>query len=99
MEQQTDIKQWYAVCGMLQDKKAAESLTPLKGLISQWYFASIDGERGQSAHALQQCVGLSEGVCSDSAKDALTSALAAKTSSTTGIIVFGSFLVVADVLN
>ncbi|WP_417614904.1 bifunctional tetrahydrofolate synthase/dihydrofolate synthase [Oceanisphaera sp.] len=83
-----------AVVGMLKDKDIAASLAPLRGLIDDWYLASLGGPRGASASELAHW---QPGHCFNSVAEALAAA-EANAGEQDVIIAFGSFFTVADVL-
>ncbi|OIN13159.1 bifunctional folylpolyglutamate synthase/dihydrofolate synthase [Oceanisphaera psychrotolerans] len=83
-----------AVVGMLKDKDIAASLAPLRGLVDDWYLASLGGPRGASADELAE---RQPGTCFGSVTAALAAAEAAAGEQDV-IIAFGSFFTVADVL-
>lgn len=91
----------HAVFGMLRDKDAAAVVEALRGSIDRWHLASTSGDRGLSAAALQAAA-FGPGphprtACFDSVDAALEDALGA-TRRDDRIVVFGSFLIVADAL-
>jgi dihydrofolate synthase / folylpolyglutamate synthase len=96
----------YAVVGMLADKDATEVFHRLKGRIDHWYLASLTGDhagpRAQTAKALQQHLVLAQ---PDAASDCFDSPLAAfqaakaRAQANDRIVVFGSFLTVADLIH
>lgn len=86
-----------AVCGMLHDKDIESVLSCLKGSFKQWYLADLDAPRGASATQLSQYLNSSkkyEGVAA-----AFDAAVADVGSDDTNIIVFGSFVTVADCIS
>ena len=89
------------VIGMLQDKDIDAVCAALAGRIDDWYVASLGGPRGASAERLAQAVERSGagGTISrfDSPRLALAEALS-KAGRNDRIVVFGSFLTVADVM-
>jgi len=91
-----------AVFGMLRDKDAAAVVAPLAGLVDQWIVVPTAGERGRSSAALREAIapGLPPGATIDEAADAgaaLGAALAAA-GPDDRIVVFGSFVVVAEAM-
>ena len=105
------MKEWLArynadslriVVGMLKDKSIAETLAPLSDLNANWYVANTQGPRGCSADVLEnalvnagtsiQNIALYESV-EAAYKQALTDYQSGEL-----ILVFGSFVTVADVL-
>ncbi len=90
-----------AVVGMMKDKDIANTLLPCRSIIKEWHFATLNHERGASSAELAanfedfeevQCYNY------DTVLDAFKSA-AAEMSADQRIIVFGSFVTVAEVLN
>jgi dihydrofolate synthase / folylpolyglutamate synthase len=96
----------YAVVGMLADKDAREVFHRLKDRIDAWYLADLSGEdvtgREQTAAALRdqllQVIPQAQAQCFGSPSEAFRAAkLAAEPNDR--IVVFGSFLTVASVIN
>nr|WP_269468684.1 bifunctional tetrahydrofolate synthase/dihydrofolate synthase [Alteromonas sp. ASW11-130] len=88
------------VVGMLKDKAVADTLLPLAALGGCWYCASLPGPRGTEAETLYSALprdARNNAKCFDNVTDALTSAME-KAQPKETILVFGSFLTVADVL-
>ena len=91
----------WAVVGMLADKAVEESLERVAGRVDHWLPATLPGPRGMSASALadrMRSIGLK---LDDNAFDspaAAFSAARAHADDSDRIIVFGSFLTVADVM-
>jgi dihydrofolate synthase / folylpolyglutamate synthase len=85
-----------AVCGMLRDKDIGAVLRSLAPRITRWHLASLPGPRGASAADLKRQVS-SEASMFDSPAEAFA---AAKALASEGdkIVVFGSFLTVAEVM-
>jgi dihydrofolate synthase/folylpolyglutamate synthase len=96
----------FAVVGMLADKDATQVFHRLAGLIDRWFLVSLDtpeaGPRAQSAQALQQklIAALPEAVseCFDGPLAAYQAARASAAANDR-IVVFGSFLTVAEVMH
>jgi dihydrofolate synthase / folylpolyglutamate synthase len=91
----------FAVFGMLADKDIAAVVAHLKNRIDRWLVCTTQGARGTSAQQLRDQLALQFGIqadCFDSAKAALAAARQ-MASENDRIVVFGSFLVVADVLS
>lgn len=92
----------WAVVGMFSDKAVAESLARVAGRIDHWLPATLPGPRGMSAATLRDVM-LSIGLAVDepgfdSPADAYRAARA-RADESDRIIVFGSFLTVADVMS
>lgn len=91
----------WAVVGMLSDKAVAESLERVAGRIDHWLPATLHGPRGMSAETLREhmvSIGVDAGETNfDSPADAYRAARA-RADDGDRIIVFGSFLTVADVM-
>lgn len=97
-----DVTNMRVVVGMLKDKSIAETLAPLSALTANWYVAPTQGPRGCEAEVLENALvnaGTTiENIATyDSVKAAYAQACA---DYQTGelILVFGSFVTVADVL-
>jgi dihydrofolate synthase/folylpolyglutamate synthase len=88
--------QTIAVCGMLRDKDIAGVLRALEPRITRWHLASLPGPRGASAADLLKHVE-GDAHCFDTPARAFE---AAKAIAHEGdkIVVFGSFLTVAEVM-
>lgn len=90
------------VVGMLKDKSIDETLAPLSSLNAQWYVGSTEGPRGCDADQLQQAL-LNENV-NNGAINVFRTINSAYTQALTDyadgelILVFGSFITVAQVL-
>lgn len=90
----------WAVCGMLRDKDMAGVIAALKGRVERWLPATLGGARGASAGELAQCL-ISAGETVEAEFDTVAAAYAyaqEKAAENDRIVVFGSFLTVADVL-
>ncbi len=88
------------VVGMLKDKSVAETLSPLAALSGEWYCASLPGARGNPAQALYSALPVEaqqSAICFDNVTQAFNAAKE-KAEPNDIILVFGSFLTVADVL-
>jgi dihydrofolate synthase / folylpolyglutamate synthase len=85
-----------AVCGMLRDKDIGAVLRELAPRVTRWHLASLPGPRGALASDLEKHLS-SKADLFDSPTDAFT---AAKTAAREDdkIVVFGSFLTVAEVM-
>ncbi|HUY83371.1 MAG TPA: bifunctional tetrahydrofolate synthase/dihydrofolate synthase [Steroidobacteraceae bacterium] len=91
----------FGLCGILADKDAAGVVAALAGCIDAWWFASTDGERGQSATVLAARVARDLTVpvaTADSIGAACAAALAAAAHGDR-IVAFGSFQVVGPALD
>jgi dihydrofolate synthase/folylpolyglutamate synthase len=90
-----------AVFGMLRDKDARAVVQALEKQIDGWYLASTAGERGQDAGALAHGAFAAPPPARCHLHDAVAQALDAAMGDATPddrIIVFGSFVIVADAL-
>jgi dihydrofolate synthase / folylpolyglutamate synthase len=91
----------YAVIGMLKDKDIEAVCRALKGRITDWFAASLDGPRAASAERVAEAIrksGAGEVVtCFDSPRSAFAEAVR-KAHENDRIVVLGSFLTVADVM-
>jgi dihydrofolate synthase/folylpolyglutamate synthase len=90
-----------AVFGMLRDKDARGVVAAMAPLVQAWYLAGTGGERGQGAEALQRAAfaGLPAGAQHGLAD--VAQALAAAQEAATPddrIVVFGSFVIVAEAM-
>jgi dihydrofolate synthase/folylpolyglutamate synthase len=85
-----------AVCGMLRDKDIAGVLRELAPRITRWHLATLPGPRGARAAELAQRVE-GEAHCFESPAQAFAAAKAAAREGDK-IVVFGSFLTVAEVM-
>jgi dihydrofolate synthase/folylpolyglutamate synthase len=86
----------FAVCGMLADKDIGAVVRELAPRITRWYLASLPSPRGARASQIARHIGV-DAALFDTPADAFA---AAKGAATEGdkIVVFGSFLTVADVM-
>jgi dihydrofolate synthase/folylpolyglutamate synthase len=86
-----------AVCGMLRDKDIGAVLRELAPRVTRWHLASLPGPRGARASEIAPYVPTGEKALFDSPADAFA---AAKALAGDGdkIVVFGSFLTVAEVM-
>ena len=90
-----------AVCGMLRDKEVEASLAQISPIVSAWYLANIDNERGASAVEIENKVTqFSETPirCFDFVEQAYENALTSLTERDC-LLVFGSFHIVGDILS
>ena len=90
----------WAVCGMLRDKDMAGVIATLKGRIERWLPATLAGPRGASSDELTQCL-RAAGETVEAGFDTVVAAYTyaqEKAAENDRIVVFGSFLTVADVL-
>jgi len=96
------IESCRCVIGMLADKDAAAAVAELQPVISHWYCASLPGSRGQAAEQLAAKIAAAAGNSPlqvfDSVKSALKAALL-DAGPKDGVLVFGSFLTVAEAGN
>jgi dihydrofolate synthase/folylpolyglutamate synthase len=86
-----------AVCGMLRDKDIGAVLRELAPRITRWHLASLPGPRGALAPEVAKQLLVGKPCLFDSPTDAF---IAAKAAAGEGdkIVVFGSFLTVAEVM-
>ena len=92
----------HGVVGMMADKDMAGVLAPLHRLITKWYLTPLDNPRSASAAEIRSIL-LAQGVKTDmidSFENPASAYAAARKNATESdrIVVFGSFLTVADVL-
>ncbi len=90
----------HIVVGMLKDKAVTESLAPLADVAAHWYAAAIPGPRGRTASSMADALH-EAGIHEVDEFDTVTCAYqCARQNSQPAdrILVFGSFLTVADVL-
>lgn len=90
----------HIVVGMLSDKAVSASLQPLSDLKASWYAAGTAGPRGMSGDKMAEALnaaGIKVSECFDSVASAYREAYA-NSNESDRILVFGSFLTVADVL-
>ena len=87
-------KKAIAVCGMLHDKDIESVLSCLKANFDQWYLAELDAPRGASAQQLSQY--LDNYQMFDNVGSAFDAAVKVASKEDVLIIVFGSFVTVAD---
>jgi dihydrofolate synthase/folylpolyglutamate synthase len=85
-----------AVCGMLRDKDIGAVLRELAPRVTRWHLASLPGPRGAAAEALKKEIP-GEAHLFGSPAEAFSAARAAAAESDK-IVVFGSFLTVAEVM-
>ena len=97
--------QCHCVIGMLADKDAAGVAKILDSLVSVWYCAGLDGERGQSGEELARRIraGVANAAvisCADvgMALDAALEAVGKGCPSSDCVLVFGSFLTAAQAI-
>ncbi|HWT55155.1 MAG TPA: bifunctional tetrahydrofolate synthase/dihydrofolate synthase [Rhodocyclaceae bacterium] len=91
----------WAVCGMLRDKDMAGVVAALTGRIERWLPCTLGGPRGATSSELAQCL-QAAGETVEAEFDTVMAAYAhAKEMAAENdrIVVFGSFLTVADVLD
>ena len=90
----------WAVCGMLRDKDMVGVIDALKGRIERWLPATLAGARGASSAVLTEYL-QAAGETVEAEFDTVLAAYAyaqEKAAENDRIVVFGSFLTVADVL-
>jgi dihydrofolate synthase/folylpolyglutamate synthase len=87
-----------AVCAMLADKDASGVASALAEQVQAWYLAGLDGQRGQSAQALAARMPLpvEPGLHADPASALAAARAAARPGDR--IVIFGSFLTIAELL-
>ena len=91
----------HAVFGMLADKDVAGVVSHLKGKVDFWHLTDLPGPRGSSAWGLAQTIARTDvgGRCFEHASPAAAYAAAIKEAGENDrIVVFGSFLTVAGVM-
>ena len=91
----------FGVVGMLRDKDIAGVIRAVQGRITQWLVASLEGPRAASAQDLVRLLGEAGVKARVDAYDAPRLAYAEarrRASEDDRIVVFGSFLTVADVM-
>lgn len=91
----------YAVLGMLADKDVTGSMAALRGRISHWFLADLEGPRGLKAEALAAQVAEADPGVSWSCHPDPAAALAAAqelAGENDRILAFGSFYTVAGAL-
>lgn len=98
--QQPGAAKTVAVVGMLRDKDITRTLAPLCSLVDSWYVAGLPGERGASSEILiaqLQELGVKNCYNFASIANAMQQAVEASVCDVyTRVIVFGSFLTVAE---
>jgi dihydrofolate synthase/folylpolyglutamate synthase len=85
-----------AVCGMLRDKDSGAVLRELAPRVTRWHLASLPGARGALASDLEKCLPTKADLF-DSPAQAFAAARALAREDDK-IVVFGSFLTVAEVM-
>ena len=101
IREKENIRQYRAVLAMLADKDAALAVRELEPVISTWYLAGIDGDRGQSGEALAGRLGhiLEPGQYQVHQRvEAALNAALSDSEKCDGILVFGSFVTAADAM-
>jgi len=88
----------HAVFGMLRDKDALAVAAALHGVIDDWHLVPTSGDRGRSAAALAQAVRGAQGIHEHASVAAALDALLGSIPLDDRIVVFGSFVVVAEAL-
>lgn len=103
VKQSRSVTRTRFVVGMLKDKAIEETLVPLTNSNACWYLANTQGTRGCSAQVLQDALSRANVPAKDmfTYSKVLEAYNAAISDYTLGelIVVFGSFLTVADVLS
>ncbi|MDY0072224.1 MAG: bifunctional tetrahydrofolate synthase/dihydrofolate synthase [Thauera sp.] len=92
----------WAVFGMLEDKDVAGVVELIKDRIDHWMLADLPGPRGLTAAQLQQRLqdaGISAPIHTFSSPQTAFAAAQREVAENDRIVVFGSFLTVADVLS
>ena len=91
----------WAVCGMLRDKDMGGVIAALKGRVERWLPCTLGGPRGATSNELALCL-QAAGETVECEFDTVMAAYAyakEKAAENDRIVVFGSFLTVADVLD
>jgi dihydrofolate synthase/folylpolyglutamate synthase len=94
-----DIRSIRCVLGMLADKDAAAVVAKLRTVISSWYCAGLEGERGQSAKQLAEQLEKSVSASSIREFQNVTEALEVALDDSNpadGVLVFGSFITASE---
>lgn len=97
-----EFKHTRAVFGMLRDKDIAAVVRHLRGSVDEWYVADLPGPRGTTATALAGIVAAEQPWAQVHAFASPRAAFAAARAAShpdDRILVFGSFLTVADVMD
>lgn len=87
----------FAVVGMLADKDISAALTQMLGVVDDWFAGSLGGDRGAPATRLVEALVGQQVKAFDSVSDAFTAAMAVATEQDR-VVVFGSFLTVAEIM-
>ena len=95
----------HGVLGMLADKPVAEIITAMSGVIDRWYLATLAGERGQTAEALNAHLQKQLAAAGNSSPATLhdspvAACLSAMTQATARdrVVIFGSFCTIGDII-
>ena len=95
----------HGVLGMLADKPVAEIITAMSGVIDRWYLATLAGERGQTAEALnahlqKQPAAAGKPSPATLHDSPLAACLSAMTQATARdrVVIFGSFYTIGDII-
>jgi dihydrofolate synthase/folylpolyglutamate synthase len=90
----------WAVCGMLHDKDIDGVIAALKGRVERWLPCTLGGPRGTSAAELAQRLKTAGETVESEFETVMAAYMYAKEKAAENdrIVVFGSFLTVADVL-
>lgn len=100
LKEVSHIRRWTALCGMLKDKRAIQTMSYLKDVVDNWVLVPTSGPRGQSAQQLAERLSelqLTAITHCESVAEAIEIA-EAKVDEESAVIVFGSFIVVANVI-
>ena len=109
LDQMGFFPETYAVVGMLSDKDVASSLKAIASRVQHWMLCSLPGPRGLPADSIEQGLRNADALgvdalgqraslqCFESPRQALAAARS-RAQDNDRIVVFGSFLTVADVL-
>ena len=95
------IERCRCVLAMLADKDAAAVAAELRRVVSAWYCAGLDGDRGQTGAALAGCLGQSGEPLEIHVFQSVGLALDAAVSDSgpdDAVLVFGSFLTATEAL-
>ncbi|WP_164503682.1 bifunctional folylpolyglutamate synthase/dihydrofolate synthase [Pleionea sediminis] len=100
MSKADHVKHWVGICGLLKDKKAELALRDLADDIEHWCFVDTHGPRGQTAKELMDKLSFVDGRKAQLFNDELSafSEVWAEKTDSMGILVFGSFHVVANMV-
>lgn len=99
--EENNTQKVYAVCGMMADKAISEVLSVLEPLVSEWYFADLQIGRASTAEellALYRQNHVSKSAFSFASVKLAYDAISKKACCNDLILVFGSFITVANML-